>query len=145
MCMFEYKLMFVFILMCSFVFLWCKITHRYISICIHMNSAVDTEEKTNLNHEDESSSSSSSLSPQAATGRAWTADTARETAWSWRRTLTAGLSAAALWSTPTSLPAPTTWSRSNSKWVSGGSLPRRLWFGPRPFLPSPQVVLRGAC
>lgn len=61
------------------------------------------------------------VDPQAATDRAWTADTARGTAWGWRRTasLTTALSAAAHWSTPTSLPARTTWSHSNSMWVAG--------------------------
>lgn len=58
--------------------------------------------------------------PQAATGRAWTAGTARGTACGWRRTawLTMARSVAAPWCTPTSPPAPTTWSHWSSKWVS---------------------------
>lgn len=60
--------------------------------------------------------------PQAATDRAWTVDTARGTAWDWRRTasLTTDLSVVALWFTLTSRPAPTILSRSNFKWVSEG-------------------------
>lgn len=51
--------------------------------------------------------------PQTATDRAWTVDIARGTACDWRRMalLTTARSAAALWSTPTSPPAPTMWIR----------------------------------